>query len=487
MRISGRRYRDEWIPNYYPSRELDDHRIRVSRSGRHLVLDPAEDEQLSEIFMDELLFDRLEESGHLITKKNALRVLEDLQVWQRLTYSGPALHIVVLTKRCNLNCTYCHMNPESLSAPASVFDLQPETAANIARFILSTPSQVIKCEFQGGEPFVNFAGMVNFVGEIRRQNERASKGVSFTVVSNLMVARNEQLQYCQDNGISVSYSLNGPPDIHDHFRVTRSGKGSFDHVMRRIREVQERFPGLLSASPLCVIGADNAHALRRMLDFYHEAGFRGVAILRLKNLGNAKRGGLGFDVRDFLSYYLDGLDYIYDKNKALKEVYSERSVRVALAKIFSKSDVGFVDWRNPCGDFSGAITYDYDGEILPSDEARSLRDAFGLGNVRDTTYDELVRRKSTFRTMNLSLRDRDPECRECPYNPYCGVLPVLEYSRKGNPVPVPHESEECLVTLALLDWTFKKLLADPFPLVRMLPGFDQQLLAMLGPKPTQAA
>jgi radical SAM protein with 4Fe4S-binding SPASM domain len=141
--------------------------------------------------------------------------------------------------------------------------------------------------------------------------------------------------------------------------------------------------------------------------------------------------------------------------------------------------VGFVDWRNPCGDFGSAITYDYDGEILPSDEARSLRHKFSLGNVKNVTYSDLIHCRDTFLTMNLSLRDRDTECRECAFNPYCGVLPVLDYARSGDPVPRPYESEECLETIAVLDWMFKKLVEDPLPLFRMVPGIDKALHQML--------
>src|SRR5205809_7569844 len=41
--------------------------------------------------------------------------------------------------------------------------------------------------------------------------------------------------------------------IHDYYRRTGKGTGSFAGVMRRLRQVQERFPDILSATPLCVI------------------------------------------------------------------------------------------------------------------------------------------------------------------------------------------------------------------------------------------
>jgi hypothetical protein len=55
---------------------------------------------------------------------------------------------------------------------------------------------------------------------------------------------------------------------------------------------------------------------------------------------------------------------------------------------------------------------------------------------------------------------------------------VLDFSRTGDPTPHPHESDECLFTLAILDWTFQKLMTNPVPLFRMLNGMDDVLLKM---------
>jgi uncharacterized protein len=483
VRISGRRYRDQWIPNCYPGRAIGPDRfLRVSRSGTTLVLTAEENASFDEIFMSEELYERLELSGHIVTRNNAARMLDALQAWHAKTYGGPYLHIVVLTKRCNLSCAYCHMNPEPVGAK-STYDLQPEVAREIVRFALESPNPSLHFEFQGGEPFLNFGTLTAFVAEARRQNEHAGKDVSFGVVTNMMIATDAQLEFCAANDVSVSYTLDGPPDIHDHYRRSRNGSGSYDRALRRIQAVREKFPGLVSTSPLCVVDGSNADRLEEMIRFYQDQGFNGVAVIPLKHLGSARRSGLGIDVSRFLERYLAALDVILEMNRRGTRPFGERSVRVALAKILSDEDVGHVDWRNPCGDVSGSITYDYDGEILPMDEARSMRDEFSLGNVVGMAYDDLVRRKETFRTMNLSLRDHHPECRECAYNPLCGVSPVLEFARTGHADPVPQQAFGCLFTQALFDWVLRTMLEDPIPLMRMLPGMDAHLRDLVDQAP----
>ncbi|MFY9779618.1 MAG: radical SAM protein [Candidatus Baltobacteraceae bacterium] len=453
--------------------------MRLSRTGSTIVLTPQEDLQIDEIFMDDALFVKLERSGHIITRDNAGRVFERLAEWHRTVYAGPTLHIAVLTKRCNLNCIYCHMNPERVEAGAAAFDMQPETAREVIRFALETPSPSMTFEFQGGEPFLNFEGMRFFIEEAHRQNARVGKALRFTVVTNLMVASDEQLAYCREMGVCVSYTVNGPEDVHDAYRVTRNGKGSFQRVMERVASIRERFPGLISPSPLCVIESANVDQLERMIDFYYDAGFSGVALIRLKHLGNARTSALELDVDAFLDQYVRGLDHILNKNRSFGRVFTERMIPLALGKIFTDSNVPYVDWRNPSGDFGTAITYDFDGHVLPTDEARSMRARFGLGNVRNLTYRGLLERKETFEVMNVSLRDREPICRECAYNPYCGVTPVVEYAQTGDVRPKPLESPECRWTIRLLDWVFKRLTSDPLLLFRMLARDDAAVAGML--------
>ena len=211
--------------------------------------------------------------------------------------------------------------------------------------------------------------------------------------------------------------------------------------------------------------------------------FHSDTLVLTLNRADARDHQLALDIHSFMRHYLAALDHIVEKNRTRERAFVERMVPVVLTKIMSASDVGFVDWRNPCGDVTGAIVYDFDGELLPADEARSLRDEFSLGNVHTTSYDQLVRAASTFRTTNLSIRDREPACRECAYNPYCGVMPVLDFARTGSAEPRAYASDECHFTLGLLDWTFRRLMTSPLPLFRMLKDGDSQLLELLASAP----
>ena len=243
MRIEGKRYRDEWLPNFYPSREIAaDRWLRISRTGKTVILSTADDRQISEIFMDASLYERLERTGHIVTPANATRIFEELRLWQLPYYAGPQLHIVVPTARCNLACTYCHMNPQPMEASRHEFDMTPETARAVVEFAMNCPNPRISFEFQGGEPFLNFAAIRAAVEHAEAHNRTVGKEFAFSVVTNLMVARDEHLAFCRDHDIRVSYTVNGPHQIHDHYRRTGKGAGSFAGVMRRLRQTPTTLP-----------------------------------------------------------------------------------------------------------------------------------------------------------------------------------------------------------------------------------------------------
>jgi uncharacterized protein len=480
MRLNGRRYRDEWIPNFYPARKLKDCAIRISRSGAAILLTHDEDAQIDEFFMEDAIFERLERTGHIITQLNSSKALPRLATWLKGTYDGPGLHIVVPTRRCNLNCTYCHMLPQPIESQKDNTDLALQTIPLIAKFIMSTPRESIGVEFQGGEPFLNFPAMVTMVEEIGRLNESAGKKITFSAVSNLMVVNDEHLDYCAANKLKLSYSLNGPQQWHDLFRITRNGSGSHEIVTRKVSDINRRYPGLLGSYPLCVVTEDNMSHVIDLAKYYFDLGFTELALIHLKNLGNA-RGRVHFSMREFAPYYITLLDYIYEKNRTSgRTCYTERIVRIALTKIFSDINPSFIDWRNPIGYVSNCLVYDYDGEILPVDEARSFKDVFSLGNVKDMTYNELVRRRSTYYTVNESIRDRDPVCRECAYNPYCGTSPVLNYAKTGELKPEPFVNDECVLVQIVFDWVFEKLSRpDLMPLLKMVPELVPSIVEQL--------
>jgi sulfatase maturation enzyme AslB (radical SAM superfamily) len=132
------------------------------------------------------------------------------------------LHIFVVTLRCEHSCPYCQVSRRSVDRER--FDMSEETAMRALRVALSASAPMIKIEFQGGEPLLNFP-LIQHIVETARRDAPAGKTLEFVIASNLALLTDEVLTFCRDNSILLSTSLDGPADLHNRNRP-RPGRNS---------------------------------------------------------------------------------------------------------------------------------------------------------------------------------------------------------------------------------------------------------------------
>src|SRR5690349_1353920 len=84
-----------------------------------------------------------------------------------------ALHMFVVSLRCEHSCPYCQVSRQSEDKQR--FDMSPETARRALDLAFRSPSQMLKIEFQGGEPLLNFDLIREIVIEAERRNEHHRK------------------------------------------------------------------------------------------------------------------------------------------------------------------------------------------------------------------------------------------------------------------------------------------------------------------------
>jgi uncharacterized protein len=145
-----------------------------------------------------------------------------------------ALHIFVITLRCEHSCPYCQVSRRSVDRER--FDMSEETAMRALRVALSAPAPTIKIEFQGGEPLLNFP-LIKQIVEWARRDVPAGKTLEFVIATNLALLNDEVLGFCRENSILLSTSLDGPADLHNQNRP-RPGHNSHELAVAGIRRAQ---------------------------------------------------------------------------------------------------------------------------------------------------------------------------------------------------------------------------------------------------------
>jgi radical SAM protein with 4Fe4S-binding SPASM domain len=144
----------------------------------------------------------------------------------------------------------------------------------------------------------------------------------------------------------------------------------------------------------------------------------------------------------------------------------EAAASIALNKILSAFDNGYVDLQSPTGAGLSVVVYNYDGYVYPSDEARMLAESgdttLRLGRIGDPLA-ELLSSDLQEDLVASSVGEQVTDCSECAYNKYCGPDPISAYNQWGSFRIRPHLTEHCHRQMWLFDFLFRALRnADPW-------------------------
>lgn len=369
-----------------------------------------------------------------------------------------ALHMVVVTIRCNQKCKYCQVSSEN--ADKSRFDMQIEVAKKCVKLIFQSPSPYIKIEFQGGEPLLNFE-IVKFIVEYAEElNSKHNKYLEFVLCSNLTIVDEYHLGYCREHRIHISTSIDGPADIHDAYRRMESGEGSFAKVVAGLKLSQEIL-GKENIAGLMATTRRSLASFRDIVDQSVKLGFNSIFFRPLNPYGRALENetSIGYDISEFLKSYRAGVDYIIDLN--LRGLwFVEEYSRLVLTRMLTPFSTGFVDLQSPTGAGIGGVIYDYDGGVYVADEGRMLARKgdmkFRMGNVNDS-YHDLFGGNVVRETVASSFVECLPQCSECAFQMWCGADPVRNYAAQGDMIGHRPTSEFCRKNMGVIRYILDKI------------------------------
>ena len=379
---------------------------------------------------------------------------------KRFLFDSTALHMFVVTQRCNQSCAYCHAS--SGVAAEGMPDMTPEVGRRCVELALESPAPVIKIEFQGGEPTLNFPTIQAVVAHAEKLGQGRGRSVEFVLCTNLLEMDGELLAFLQAHDVKVSTSLDGPAELHDACRVSRDGMATHRTVKRNIA-IARQACGQDSVSALLTVSRSNLGRLRDVVDEYVESGFSSIFIRMLNPFGQAARSWekLAYGVEEFIEAYLDAFDYILELNRSGVRLVEEY-MAILLSRILTPFSSGFVDLQSPAGIAIGGMVYETNGDIFVSDEARMLHRATGdrrfcLGSGLTMSRAELLASAGLREALASSVIEALPGCAWCAFQPYCGGDPVRNSVLCGSFVSFKPRDSVCRKHQAIFDRLFELL------------------------------
>lgn len=340
-----------------------------------------------------------------------------------------ALHIFVLTLRCNQNCVYCQASSkEESSIHCSMTKEMMETSVKL---MFRSPSPYLTMEFQGGEPSLEPKIIRYGIEKAEEINQHESRKISYVLCTNCRSLSDELLQLCKQYHVLISTSLDGPDYIHNK---NRGREDSYQKTMLGIQKAREVL-GHEAVSALMTTSELALDYPKEIVDEYIKDGFTDIFLRALNPYGLATDNeNWEYYNERFIQFYKDALDYIIELNTQgtfFREVYAS----IILRKMLTPYTTGFVDLQSPAGTVNSVLIYNYDGYVYASDESRMLAEngdyTFRLGMISDK-YENIVYNEKVRKIGKIWANEALAGCSDCPVKVYCGADPVRHHSTQGD-------------------------------------------------------
>jgi uncharacterized protein len=143
--------------------------------------------------------------------------------------------------QCNLDCDYCFFLSKEALYPDSRFRMSEQQLDDYLRQLIDAHAGApeVTIAWQGGEPTLMGLDFFRRSVEIARGYIKRGQRAVHTIQTNGTLIDAEWAEFFKENDYLVGISIDGPKEIHDAYRVTRGGRGSFEKVMRGLSHLRE--------------------------------------------------------------------------------------------------------------------------------------------------------------------------------------------------------------------------------------------------------
>jgi len=337
--------------------------------------------------------------------------------------------LIKVASRCNINCKYCYVyNMGDNGWTDMPNHISGETALAIGNS-LSELSRIQNRPFavvlHGGEPLL--LGPRKLEQVLSTLRAAAPPDCSFGLQTNGILITEEILDICFKHRTTISVSIDGPRDIHDRWRVTHSGEGTYEQVLEgidKLRRHQES--AFLYSGMLAVIDPkSNPKAVYEFcktleppsVDFLYRDG-------NYMRLPEGKHSLRSTEYGEWLAGLLDV--YLFDE-KPLPIRFLDDIIRLLLGGKATKDGVGLNDF--------GILVIDTDGSVTKNDTLKSSFNGADRFSRKQTVHSDSlsdILSSEEFAKAHVLQRPTSNTCLSCSELKVCGGGMALNRWRDTN-------------------------------------------------------
>ena len=138
---------------------------------------------------------------------------------------------------CNLCCEYCFAGQGKYQGKDALMSFEVGKQAFDFLIANSGTRRNLEVDFFGGEPTLNLDVVKKLVAYAREVEKAAGKNFRFTFTTNGVALDEETMAFLNREMSNVVLSLDGRPEVNDHFRKNAAGKGSYEVIVPNFQQL----------------------------------------------------------------------------------------------------------------------------------------------------------------------------------------------------------------------------------------------------------
>jgi uncharacterized protein len=316
---------------------------------------------------------------------------------------------LVMNLDCNLACRYCFEGKRKGGQY-----MTKKTADDFIGFVKKTVRmqkeiREILITYYGGEPLLSRELIISISERLKSFAEDKGLRLKLYLTTNGTLLTKETVKRLKPLGLKEALvTLDGPSDIHNSFRPFKGGTGSFDAIVKNIKDVGSRVRIALNGNFV----KDNYRRFPALLDYLEDEG------IDISKMPSVQFSPVVAESEDFGPGFHEGCASVSEPwfpsaSVWLREEILKRKGR----QVRTEPGLCMMEYENN-------ILVNYDGGIYKCPGLIG-REEFRIGDIRSGTEDY---RKS----HNLDNWKCD-ECLDCVYLPLCfGGCRYMKLVRGGN-------------------------------------------------------
>jgi len=141
---------------------------------------------------------------------------------------------------CNLDCRYCfYLSKQHLPGGPGGGHMRDDVLEDFVRgYIEGVTGDEVVFSWQGGEPTLMGLDFFRKVVALQRRYARPGQRVENDLQTNGTLLDDDWAAFLKEHRFLVGLSIDGPREVHDHFRLTKQGQPTFDAVCAAARTLR---------------------------------------------------------------------------------------------------------------------------------------------------------------------------------------------------------------------------------------------------------